>query len=136
LRITGTRVDALLGRDRKGVCYTELWRPADRRSVAAGLAAVIEGASPLVAGARLRARGDACVELELLLLPLRHFGRPHARVLGALTPLYPVDWLGLASPAPLEMISMRTVDKTAPRPAAPSTPRMPPLLIVHRGGKT
>jgi hypothetical protein len=135
LRISGTRVDALWGRDRKGVCYTELWRPADRRNVAAGLASVVEDAAPLVAGVRVRAPGDACLELELLLLPLRHFGRSHARVMGALSPLHPADWLGQASPGPLEMISMRRIAAMTPRLPVRSSEGGRPQLLVYRGGK-
>jgi hypothetical protein len=82
LRISGTRVDALWGRNRKGACYTEFWRPADRRRVAECLSAVSEDVIPLVAGARLRAPGDARLELELLLLPLRHFGFDQSRIFG------------------------------------------------------
>jgi hypothetical protein len=133
LRISGTRVDALWGRDRRGACYTELWRPADRCRVAAGLSEVTEKAIPLVAGARLRAPGDFRLELELLLLPLRHFGPDQSRIFGALTPLHTVDWLGRAVPGPLEMISMRRLDSQTPLPIPAVRKR--PNLIVYNGGK-
>lgn len=134
LRIAGTRVEALWGRDRKGFCYCEFWRPADRHGIAAGLATVIAEAAPLVAGARLRAPGDACLELELLLLPLRHFGRTPARVMGALSPLHTVDWLGQVPAGPLEMISMRRIaGETRPLPPSPAGKR--PRLLVHEGGR-
>lgn len=133
LRISGTRVDSLWGRDRKGACFTQLWRPSDKFSVEAALANVVDGALPIVGGVRIQAPGDAHLALELLLLPLRHFSRGNSRILGALTPLHPVDWLGQASVGPLEMISTRLVDSTLVRPRR--MPQSRPRLIVHKGGK-
>lgn len=133
LRISGTRVDYLWGRERKGMCFTQLWRPSDKLIIEAALATVVEGVLPIVGGARIQAPGDAHLALELLLLPLRHFNRGNSRILGALTPLHPVDWLGQASASPLEMISTRLVDPTLARPRR--APQARPRLVVLNGGR-
>lgn len=133
VRVSGARVENLWGQGRQGACFTQLWRPADRLGVEAGLANVVENASHVVASVRLHAPGDARLDLELLLLPLRHFNRSHTRILGALTPLSPVDWLGQTPISPLEMISMRCVEGIASRRVQP--PRQRPTLVVYEGGK-
>jgi hypothetical protein len=131
LRMSGTRVDALWGRDRRGLCFTALWRRSDQSGVAAALASVIEGVSPLVAGVRMGAQEETRLEMELLLLPLRHFGATPSRILGALAPLHAVPWLGRTPPGPLEMISTRALDGGAPK-AAPPRGRKPRLVLVHK----
>lgn len=133
LRISGTRVDSIWGRDRKGMCFTQLWRPSDKFAIETALTNVVDGALPIVGGARVQAPGDALLALEFLLLPLRHFSRGSSRILGALTPLHPVDWLGQASAGPLEIISTRLVDPSLAR--ARHMPQARPRLIVHNGGK-
>lgn len=133
LRVAGARLDALWGQDRKGVCFTDLWRSTDRLGVVAMLQNVVEGILPIVASARLQAPGDARVDLELLLLPLRRFGGAHTRIIGALTPLQSVDWLAPSSATPLEMRSLRCIAKAPPPPAR--ILRQPLKLVVYNGSK-
>ena len=133
MRVSGTRVDTLWGRERKGACFTDLWRPSDKIFVSTVLANVSEGATPFVASASVSASGDARLDLELLLLPLGNFGKGYQRIIGALTPLHAVDWLGQAPTRPLEMNAIRYVDHGAPRPAGLAQKR--PKLIVYNGGK-
>ena len=143
IRLCGTRLNALWLADRKGCSFLDLWREEDRREVAAALLTVIEGVTPIVAGARTRATGFQSLELELLLLPLRHFGKTHSRVLGSLAPSYQSDWLGQRAAEPLELISLRVMD-AAERMAlcgknhgvvSGQTPGERPRLIVYEGGK-
>lgn len=133
LRVSGTRVETIWGDDRKGSCFSEVWRPGDRLDVISVLAHVAQDAAPVVASVRAQAPGDACLDLELLLLPLRYFGRSQTRILGALLPLHPADWLGLSTAGPLEMNSMRRVEGMSPRSLRMSQNR--PRLVVYDGGK-
>jgi hypothetical protein len=131
LRLSGTRVEALWGRDGRGLCFTTFWRPIDRCAVAAALAAVVEEAAPAVAAVRSLAGGGA-LEMELLLLPLRHFGRGHARILGALSPLHCADGFGRSCAKPLELISTRRIGEgLRPAPAR----RGKPKLVVYTSNK-
>jgi hypothetical protein len=143
MRLSGTRLNALWLREQKGLSFIDLWRKEDRRGVAAALLTVIDGASPIVAGARIHAPGDARLDLELLLLPLRHFGKTHSRVLGALSPTHQPEWLGLQRAGPLELVSLRVVDAAAPRRepgnyAPVGSARIVggrPRLVVYQGDK-
>lgn len=143
LRLCGGRVNALWLRDQKGASFLDLWRGCDRASIAAALVGVVDDAAPVVAGVKIETAGHAPLELELLLLPLRHFGKTHARVLGALAPVYQPEWLGQLRAGPLSLISMRVIE-TAPRDqdrSAHSRPetvpagRARPRLVVYEGDK-
>ncbi len=118
LRLSGTRVNALWLREHKGLSFVDLWREEDRLGLRAALMTVVEGVTPIVAGARSSGPGDIPLELELLLLPLRHFGKTHSRVLGALSPAYQPDWLGHLAAGPLELVSMRVMEPSICRPSA------------------
>lgn len=143
IRLCGTRLNALWMAERKGVSFLDLWRDPDRRSIAAALLTVIDGVTPIVAGARANVAGVAPLELELLLLPLRHFGKTHSRVLGSLAPVYQPDWIGARSAGALELLSLRVMgEENAIRAAVSPTfsersrvRRMGPTLVVHEGGK-
>lgn len=152
IRLCGTRLNAFWLREQKGRSFLDLWRAEDRRNVAAALLTVIDGVAPIVAGARAASaqgedRGEdrgAGLEFELLLLPLRHFGKTHSRLLGSLCAASQPEWLGKAVARPLELTSLRVIDlgaeaKRARRPDG--LPILPPAIakrphfIVHEGGK-
>ncbi|MBI1868778.1 MAG: PAS domain-containing protein [Methylocystis sp.] len=144
IRLCGTRLNALWLAEQKGRSFLDIWREDDRRSVAAVLLTVIDGAVPVVAGVGGEAAGHESVDLELLLLPLRHFGKTHSRVLGSLAPVRQPSWLGLASMEGLRLRSMRVVYATEgksahfpvgdvfPSPTRPLAGR--PRLVVYDGG--
>jgi hypothetical protein len=143
LRLCGARLDALWRREQKGESFVDLWRDEDRRNVAAAVLTVIDGVTPIVAGVRTEAPGEPPLELELLLLPLRHFGKTHSRVLGALAPVYQPEWLGQRRAGPLELISLRIIRAQAPRATTSNYPRFEaeqmrrqrPRLVVYEGDK-
>lgn len=143
LRLSGGRVNALWRREQKGRSFVELWRPADRRSASLAVSTVVDGVVPVVAGVKTYIESHALLELELLLLPLRHFGKTHSRVLGALSPVYQPEWLGQLRAGPLELISLRVIETGHP-PASASDDkpftftkraRPRPRLVVHNEDK-
>lgn len=112
IRLCGTRVNALWLAEQKGRSFLELWDRSDQRHLAQLLQTVIDGVAPVVAGVEGAPSGASDrLELELLLLPLRHFGRTHSRVLGSLAPVRQPQWLGLAPAGPLKLRSFRVVDQ-------------------------
>jgi hypothetical protein len=154
MRLCGSRLNALRGDDQKGVSFLDMWRDQERRDVAAALLTVIDGATPIVGGARTGPDpGNSFVadwatqemDLELLLLPLRHFGKTHSRLLGSLAAFGSPRWFGRDRAAPLELVSMRIIRAPeqeglhglAPsfRPPGAST-RAAPRLVVYEGGKS
>ncbi|MBG0808576.1 PAS domain-containing protein [Methylosinus sp. H3A] len=145
IRLCGTRLNALWLDEQKGKSFLDLWSADDRRTLASVMLTVIDGVAPVVAGVEGRAgeEGDM-LELELLLLPLRHFGKTHSRVLGALAPARRPRWLGVAPANPLRLKSFRVIapsearyrlpeptGRRVVRPAAAGRPE----LVLYRGGK-
>lgn len=136
IRLSGTRVDALFGRDLKGRPFAELWTEPAAVELRDLLAGVLDGAQPALAGVRGAPAGYPPSSFELLVLPLRHNGRTHARLLCGLLPAAMPVWLGLRSAERLHVSSWRFVDGNAD--PAPERTRTGGLrrghLVVHQGG--
>jgi hypothetical protein len=129
----GARMNALWPDDRSNRSFLCIWNDADQDDVKAIFAMVTDGAAPVVGGARgLVAQGSETLDFELLLLPLRHIGRTHSLILGALAATERPPWLGVASLEPLSLLSVRVIgeNRALQRPFAGAAPR----LTVHRGG--
>lgn len=131
MRIAGTRLCALFGRELKGVGFAELWEES-----AAGpwglVETVIEDTAGLVAGLRGRTGAGDTIDLELLLLPLRHRGKTQVRVLGALSAVGVPPWIGQRPLIGVETVSVRVLVGEGD-PGDPASPRRP-ALVLHRGG--
>lgn len=110
-RLAGTRVNGLFDAEQKGRSFLELWRGDERRDMAAVLLSVADMPAPIVAGGSAAPRGHEPCGFEFLFLPLRHFGKTHARILGLVTPALRPAWLGLLPLQPLTMTSLRVVDE-------------------------
>ena len=121
IRLAGARFCSLTLRALRGEPFVTLFDPAERAGVRDLLAAVADDARPAVAGVRAAPAGFDALDCELLLLPLRHHGATHARLLGALTPTRTPSWIGLLPVAPMRMISLRLIDEEdlVDPPAAP-----------------
>jgi hypothetical protein len=148
IRLAGTRVCALYGRELRGQPFSALWgdRACDAWRLAETVALDTLG---VVAGLRGVNRAEEGVDLELLLLPLRHRGRPHIRALGALSFVGAPPWLGLKPVERAETTSLRILaprSRSARPPAAgpgegirrvlmPDAPVRRGHLMVHPGGR-
>ncbi len=119
MRIAGSRTSNLFLRELRGAPFLDLWREQDRREVSEILASVTDDAAPVLAGVCAGPRGLPGLECEVLLLPLRHHGDTHARILGCCTPGSNPQWLGLASVSGLSLISLRVLN----RAHSPTLPR-------------
>jgi len=108
LKMCGTRINAYWLTEQKGRPFLDLWEAQDRDKVASAISDVTEGVEPLVLGARIDAREHAPLDMELLLLPLRHFGKTHSLLLGSLTPSQHPAWLGRRRAPALSLRSMRS----------------------------
>jgi hypothetical protein len=93
-RLAGTRVCALFGRELKGQGFVELWDRPKQRQINDLAAIVADEQFGIVAGAVGWTVEGFSVDLELLLLPLKHCGRTHVRLIGTLAPLAVPYWLG------------------------------------------
>jgi hypothetical protein len=126
MRISGARTNALFLRELRGAAFLELWQEPDQGEIAAMLSVVAGEAVAVVAGVSAAPEGLRPVELELLLLPLRHRGDTHSRVLGACSPAFLPSWIGLVAAAPMRLFSLRVLEsaesatgkRTSSRPEA------------------
>jgi hypothetical protein len=140
-RLAGTRLCALFARELKGERFVEIWTPESRSSVNDLVAIAAEESVGLVAGAIGTATDGAKLELELLLLPLRHRRRTHTRLMGTLAPLSVPDWLGRVSLTELTLGVLRHVGPAVETVAAPRLTverhdgRMRHGLLVYDGGR-
>ncbi|KQP39552.1 PAS domain-containing protein [Methylobacterium sp. Leaf106] len=151
VRLAGTRVCALFGRELRGSAFAAIWGEgqADPWRLVETVAVDTVG---IVAGLRGMTQRDEQIDLELLLLPLRHRGQTQVRLLGALSPKVVPQWLGLRPVERLESVSLRVLDPTydvidlarsdaaanlrnLPQPANDSLPVRRGHLMVHPGGR-
>jgi hypothetical protein len=122
VRLAGTRLCALFGGELKGRAFETLWSEPASRDIRRSLEAVVEETAGMVVGlVGATARGDR-LDLEMLLLPLRHRGRTHTRILGALAPAVVPPWLGFEALSTLAIVSMRVLSASRGAIAAEPVP--------------
>ncbi|MEA2871824.1 MAG: hypothetical protein QOH67_1800 [Hyphomicrobiales bacterium] len=142
IRLSGTRLNALWLSEQKGRSFLDLWADEERRGLMALILAVLDGAHPVIAGVSIAPEGRKAMHLELLLLPLRHNGKTHARILGCITPSAREPWFGLVAAEKLVLQSMRVIGvgqvgetPPVPLPEAISSPvGRRAHLTVYAGG--
>ncbi len=114
MRVVGTRTSALFLRELRGAPFLDLWRGQDRDETRAILSSVADEAQPFLIGAIGTPLGFAPIEVEALLLPLRHHGDTHARVLGCCAPAAAPHWLGLVAVTSLALLTLRALGRGEP----------------------
>lgn len=109
-RLAGTRLCALFGGELKGRPFIALWPDVEAQGDIRRLTEIVmDESAGAVAGFTAETVGGAAISLELLLLPLRHRGRTHARLLGSLSPAFSPHWLGLDSINCVRLVSVRMI---------------------------
>ena len=101
-RLSGSRINALFLRELRGSSFIDLWRISEHAEIAKLLFSVLDDTAPTVVGTSAAPAGHLAIDLELLLLPLRHHGKTHARLLGSLAPAVQSSWFGLIAAEPLD----------------------------------
>jgi len=140
-RIAGTRLCAAFGRELRGAAFIDLWDQESRRRMNDLLAVVTQECIGVVAGARGRNAEGACLDMELVVLPLQHRPATYARLLGALAPTEVPYWFGMNPIGRLALGTIRYLGHAAALPAQPSpTPLRPGArirhgLVVYDGGR-
>src|SRR5580704_10024240 len=145
-RIAGSRANALFLRELRGFSFSELWRDADREELDSILHCVADEAQAFLIGAEARLPNLDAVDVEIVLMPLRHHGLTHARVLGGLAVHAAPAWMGLSGAGPIALTSFRALDRPtrerrAPEGAAPvdfsirDMPRRYKHLFVYPGDR-
>lgn len=121
-RIAGARTSALFMSELRGRPFLAIWDETSRGEIEQMLETVTDEASPIVGGAVAKAGPFQALDLELLILPLRHRGATHSRVIGVCAPAAAPNWLGLAPIAPMALQSTRVMRRDDQQ-AAPAITR-------------
>jgi len=95
IRLAGTRICAFFARELRGEAFERLWQEESNRDIGGAMETVLDETAGVVAGLSAVTDEGASVDFEMILLPLRHRGKPHARILGALSPSVVPPWIGL-----------------------------------------
>jgi hypothetical protein len=111
IRVAGSRTNALFMRELRGSSFLDLWQRTDRKEIAGVLANVADEAVGMLAGASTGLRSAQSVQLEVLLLPLRHRGATHSRVFGVCGPAALPGWIGLLPADPMSLLSLRVLGR-------------------------
>ncbi len=109
VRLSGTRINALFGRDLQKCAFDRLWSPGAGSTVDAMLNTVLDERAAVVAGASGGPSGLCPVDIEVLLLPLRHYGLTHSRIFGSMVAHDSPGWMGLTPIGPLDLTCFRTL---------------------------
>jgi len=107
VRLAGTRICSLMGRELKEHAFVETFAPGDRPELYALLDSTVGTATPAVANVIGATEDRRLLGLELLLLPLRHHGRTDARVLCSLAAHTRPYWATLTPLTALRLGSSR-----------------------------
>jgi hypothetical protein len=146
-RIAGSRANALFLKELRGLSFLELWRDADREEIESILHCVADEAQAFLLGTETGPPGVDAVGVEVVLLPLRHHGLTHSRVLGGFAPHAAPAWTGLIGAGSMALTSLRalnapTPERLAPELAAPAdfslrdTPKRHKHLFVYSGDRS
>ena len=111
-RIAGSRANALFLKELRGHSFLELWRNPDRKELSSILHYVADETQPFLIGAEARPPGLGSVEIEAILLPLRHHGLTHSRILGGFAVSSAPHWIGLIGAGPITLTSLRALDSS------------------------
>src|SRR6202046_4971341 len=112
-RIAGPRANALFLKELRGFSFLDLWGSADREELDSILHCVADEAQAFLIGAEARLPNLDAANVEIVLMPLRHHGLTHARVLGGLAVHAALAWMGLSGGGPIALTSLRALDPPA-----------------------
>jgi hypothetical protein len=138
VRLAGTRVCALFGRELKGESFLGLWSKANQSTLADLLAILADECTGTVAGVTAQNRTGEPVDLELLLLPVGTRRPKFARAIGVLAPLKVPPWLGVSPIGALNLGNRRHVGAALERRLLPHfmAPRGRRGLLVYEDGRS
>jgi len=137
VRLAGTRICALMGRELKDRAFAEAFSPADWPELYGLLDTVAKTVTPAVASVVGETEDKRMLGLELSLLPLRHHGRTEARLLSSLAAYSRPYWATLMPIAHLRLGPVRFETATDPTTEMPTFggARSAPELRVLQGGR-
>lgn len=94
-RLAGSHLCAAYARELKGRSFTRLWHARDRDAMETLVRAVTEDHAVALVTFQGTTAVHTKVTIETILLPVRHNGSTHSRLLGAMTALEQPYWFGV-----------------------------------------
>jgi hypothetical protein len=94
-RLAGSHLCAAYARELKGRSFTGLWHARDRDAMATLIRAVTEDHAVALITFQGTTAINTRLTVETILLPVRHNGSTHTRLLGAMTALDEPYWFGV-----------------------------------------
>jgi hypothetical protein len=94
-RLAGSHLCAAYARELKGRSFTRLWHQRDRDAMETLIRAVTEDHAVALVTFQGVTSVQTRLSVETLLLPLRHNGATHTRILGSMTALDEPYWFGV-----------------------------------------
>jgi hypothetical protein len=139
-RLAGTRVCAIVGKELKDQSFAALWLTSQEQEILRLIELIANESVGIVAGVSGQNPDGQPIDIEMTLLPLQHWGRTHARLIGALAPLNIPYWFGTQPIGALTLGDYRYVGMRALPPASALTlprgdARVRRGLVVYDGGQ-
>jgi hypothetical protein len=125
IRLAGTRICALFGRELKGQRLPDLWRHKERTEICRLVGAATGGMHGLVASLKGNTREGRELDAELLLLPVRPHAGGQCGAIGSLAAAALPAWIGLDVVTELATKTIRIIERTA-KPEPPFGRLAPP----------
>jgi hypothetical protein len=94
-RLAGSHLCAAYSRELKGRSFTRLWHERDRDAMATLIRAVTEDHAVALVTFQGTTAINTKLTVETILLPVRHNGSTHTRLLGAMTAIDEPYWFGV-----------------------------------------
>lgn len=94
-RLAGSHICAAYARELKGRSFTRLWHPRDRDAMDTLIRAVTEDHAAALVTFNGTTAVNTKLQVETVLLPIRHNGTTSTRLLGAMTALEEPYWFGV-----------------------------------------
>ena len=109
LRLAGTRLCKIFGRELRGEDLLSFWQGSDRQSFSAALRSVLFEAAVAHAIFEASAEDQRSARFELLILPVASTGSAITRLLGAMSAIHPPSWLGSMPLLRQELVELRLI---------------------------
>ncbi|CAN1721506.1 PAS domain-containing protein [Hyphomicrobium sp. 1Nfss2.1] len=132
-RLAGTHVCDMFGSELRGTNFLSGWSHSDRTSLVRHLAALSKQGAIETVHLEAAPVARASTSFEAILLPLRHTGDTIDRVLGALAPLDPPQWLGELPLTSKRIISQELTWPAGIENAAQKHPTDAAVPVMHPG---
>lgn len=131
-RLAGSHLCSAYSRELKGRSFNQLWDKRDRDAIDTLIRAVTEDHAAALVTFQGTTALNTKTSFELILLPLRHNGSTHSRILGALTAIDEPYWLGVQPIIEQRVTGLRLIwpDDFA---TAPSQTELPAAVAANAG---